>query len=38
MLATDPATPESLKGLLGRKTAPLFNVDTGKMILGQSFY
>lgn len=37
-LATDPASPELLKRLPDRKTAPLFSVDMGKMILGQSVY
>ncbi|KAF8606411.1 calcium-translocating P-type ATPase [Ceratobasidium sp. AG-I] len=37
-LATDPASPEMLNRLPDRKTAPLFSVDMGKMILGQSIY
>ncbi|KAH7342030.1 calcium-translocating P-type ATPase [Rhizoctonia solani] len=37
-LATDPATPELLKRMPDRKTAPLFSVDMGKMIIGQSIY
>ncbi|KDN36653.1 hypothetical protein RSAG8_10695, partial [Rhizoctonia solani AG-8 WAC10335] len=32
-LATDPASPESLKRMPDRKTAPLFSVDMGKMII-----
>ncbi|KAJ1307270.1 hypothetical protein OPQ81_001382 [Rhizoctonia solani] len=37
-LATDPASPELLKRMPDRKTAPLFSVDMGKMIIGQSIY
>jgi len=37
-LATDPATPELLKRNPDRKTAPLFNIDMWKMIIGQSTY
>ncbi|CAE7063986.1 unnamed protein product [Rhizoctonia solani] len=37
-LATDPATPELLKRMPDRKTAPLFSVDMGKMIIRQSIY
>ncbi|QRV74869.1 calcium-transporting ATPase [Ceratobasidium sp. AG-Ba] len=37
-LATDPASPEMLNRMPDRKTAPLFSVDMGKMIIGQSLY
>ncbi|KDN36654.1 hypothetical protein RSAG8_10696, partial [Rhizoctonia solani AG-8 WAC10335] len=37
-LATNPATPESLKRMPDRKTTPLFSVDMGKMIIGQLIY
>lgn len=37
-LATDPAHPSMLDRKPDRKTAPLFNVDMYKMILGQSIY
>jgi len=37
-LATDPASPELLNRMPDRKTAPLFSVDMGKMIIGQSIY
>ncbi|KAG9075178.1 hypothetical protein FS749_013176 [Ceratobasidium sp. UAMH 11750] len=37
-LATDPAAPELLNRMPDRKTAPLFSVDMGKMIIGQSIY
>ncbi|CAE6502848.1 unnamed protein product [Rhizoctonia solani] len=37
-LATDPASPELLKRMPNRKTAPLFSVDMGKMIISQSIY
>ncbi|CAE6480189.1 unnamed protein product [Rhizoctonia solani] len=37
-LATNPALPELLKHMPDRKTAPLFSVDMGKMIIGQGIY
>ncbi|KEP45257.1 calcium transporting P-type ATPase-like protein, partial [Rhizoctonia solani 123E] len=37
-LATNPASPELLKHMPDRKTAPLFSVDMGKMIIGQGIY
>ncbi|KAG8697569.1 hypothetical protein FRC08_006448 [Ceratobasidium sp. 394] len=37
-LATDPASPELLNRMPDHKTAPLYSVDMGKMIIGQSIY
>ncbi|EJD49544.1 calcium-translocating P-type ATPase [Auricularia subglabra TFB-10046 SS5] len=37
-LATDPATPDLLNRKPDRKSAPLFSVEMGKQIMGQSIY